>query len=69
MTHEGAPVVFVIHEVAPVRAAIHGARDAPTGSIIGPIRCEAMIISTHNSTYSLMCPARLPRTLAVPAVL
>ena len=27
MTHEGAPAVFVIHEVAAVRAAIQGARD------------------------------------------
>ncbi len=26
MTHEGAPAVFVIHEVAAVRAAIQGAR-------------------------------------------
>ena len=29
----------------------------------------SVIISTHNSTHSLMCLARLPRTLAVPAVL
>jgi hypothetical protein len=27
MTHEGAPAVFVVHEVAAVRAAIQGARD------------------------------------------
>jgi hypothetical protein len=26
MTHEGAPSVFVIHEVAAVRAAVQGAR-------------------------------------------
>ena len=38
MTHEGAPAVFVImHEVAAVRAAIQGARDAPMNSIIGSI--------------------------------
>jgi hypothetical protein len=28
MTHEGAPAVFVIHEVAAVRATIQEARDA-----------------------------------------
>ena len=28
MTREGAPAVFVIHEVAAERAAIQGARDA-----------------------------------------
>jgi hypothetical protein len=37
MTHEGAPAVFVIHEVAAVRAAIQGAREAAIDSIIGPI--------------------------------
>jgi hypothetical protein len=38
MTHEGAPVVFVIHEVAAVRAAMQGTtRDASMNSIIPPI--------------------------------
>jgi hypothetical protein len=37
MTHEGVPAVFVMHEVAAVRAAIQGARDAPMNSIIGSI--------------------------------
>jgi hypothetical protein len=37
MTHEGPPAVFVIHEVAAVRAAIQGARDAAMDSIIRPI--------------------------------
>jgi hypothetical protein len=37
MTHKGAPSVFVIHEVAAVRAAIPGARDAALDSIIGRI--------------------------------
>jgi hypothetical protein len=37
MTQEGAPAVFVIQEVACVRADIQGACDAPTGSITGPI--------------------------------
>jgi hypothetical protein len=37
MTHEGAPAVFVIHEVAAVRAAVQGARDGAMDSIIGPI--------------------------------
>jgi hypothetical protein len=36
MTHEVAPAVFVIHEVADVRAAIQGGNAALT-SIIGPI--------------------------------
>jgi hypothetical protein len=36
MTHEGAPAVFVIHEVA-ARAAIRGARDAAMDLTIGPI--------------------------------
>jgi hypothetical protein len=36
MTHEGAPAVFVIREVAPVRADPHGACEARTGSISGP---------------------------------
>jgi hypothetical protein len=35
MTHEGPPAVFVIHEVAAVRAVIPGAREATMGSIIG----------------------------------
>jgi hypothetical protein len=56
MTHEGAPAVFVIHEVAPVRAAIQGARDAPTGSIIGLIlydqRCS--VRSDHAKKGSLI---------------
>jgi hypothetical protein len=37
MTHEGAPAVFVIHEVAAARAAIRGARDAAMDLTIGPI--------------------------------
>ena len=37
MTHEGPRAVFVIHEVAAVRAAIQGARDAAMDSIIRPI--------------------------------
>jgi hypothetical protein len=37
MTYEGAPAVFVIHEVAAVCAAIQGARDAAKDAIIGPI--------------------------------
>jgi hypothetical protein len=38
MTHEGAPALFVIHEVTAVRAAIQGAMgDASTNSIIRPI--------------------------------
>jgi hypothetical protein len=36
MTHEGAPAVFVIHEVAAVRAAQEGVRRS-VDSIIGPI--------------------------------
>jgi hypothetical protein len=36
MTHEVAPAVFVIHEVADVREAIQGGNAALT-SIIGPI--------------------------------
>ena len=37
MTHKGAPALLVIHEVAAVRAAIQGARDAAMDSIIRPI--------------------------------
>ncbi len=37
MTHEGVPAVFVMHEVAAVRAAIQGAHDAAMNSIIGSI--------------------------------
>jgi hypothetical protein len=37
MTHEGPPAVFVIHEVAAVRAVILGAREATMDSIIGTI--------------------------------
>jgi hypothetical protein len=36
MTHEVAPAVFVIHEVAAVREAIQGG-NAAMNSIIGPI--------------------------------
>jgi len=37
MTHEGAPAVFVIHEVTAVRAVIPGAREATAGSISGTV--------------------------------
>jgi len=70
MTHEGAPAVFVIHDVASVRAAIHGACDEPTGSIIGPIRCEAVIISTHTTRPTVRFVLYdFPSGLEVPAVL
>jgi hypothetical protein len=37
MTHEGAPAVFVIPQVAALPAAIQGARDAAMDLTIGPI--------------------------------
>ena len=37
MTHEGPPAVFVVHEVAAVRAVIPGAREATMDSISGTI--------------------------------
>jgi len=43
MTREGAPAVFVIHEVAAERAAIQGARDAAMDLIIGPF-CNRLLI-------------------------
>ncbi len=43
MTREGAPAVFVIHEVAAERAAIQGARDAAMDLIIGPF-CHRLLI-------------------------
>ena len=36
MTHEGATVVFVIHDLTAGRAAIQGARDAAMNLIVGP---------------------------------
>jgi len=36
MTHEVAPVAFVMHEVAAVREAIEGA-NAAMNSIVGPM--------------------------------
>jgi hypothetical protein len=43
MTREGAPAVFVIHEVAVERAAVQGARDAAMDLIIGPF-CNRLLI-------------------------
>jgi len=44
MTPEGAPAVFVIHEVAAVHAAIQWARDAAMDSTIGSI-CNRLLIN------------------------
>jgi hypothetical protein len=56
MTHEGASAVFSIHEVASVRAAIQGARDAAMDLF--------MVYGTDFVTVKFLAPVTVPKALS-----